>query len=150
MTYSDLDRDTIFLAEVAYAEASDQGQDGIRAQIWSVINRHNAGKWYSRKTLAGCVMLAYAYSAMNTEDKNRVRAVETTLMDPFMAICLFEAAAAIAGTSQDPTGGGTHYYRQGTPEPSWVSGKNANGAQVATPAIFTVAVKDHLFFKGVT
>ncbi len=150
MTYTDTDRDTIYLGETAYAEASDQGQEGIRGQIHSVINRHKAGKWYSRKTLAGTVMAAFAYSAMNTSDPNRVRAAETPMDDFTMSLCMAEAAAAIAGTTDDPTQGATHYYRQGTTEPSWVSGKNANGAVVAQPAIFTVAIKDHLFFRGVT
>jgi len=143
------DRDTILLALTAYGEASDQGRDGIRAQVHSVLNRHRAGAWYSRKTLAACVMLGYAYSMWNDDDKNRVRVCEASLDDPTMKICIEEVEAAIAGKTQDPTGGATHYYVAGTPEPTWVSGKNKKGEQVAPPATYTTMIGAHRFYKGV-
>lgn len=146
---TDADRDRVVVSLTAFAEASDQGQTGIRAQIWSVVNRHNAGKWYSRKTLAGTCLAAYAYSAMNTTDPNRERAAETPTDDFTYSLCTAETDAAMAGTTNDPTEGATHYYRAGTPEPSWVKGLDANGKQVAPPAEFTVQINNHLFFKGV-
>lgn len=147
---TDADRDLLIIGMTAFDEASDQGQSGIRGQVHSVINRHAAGKWYSRKTLAGTCLLAYAYSALNTADPNRERGAETSMDDPVYQLCMAEAAMAIAGTTDDPTLGATHYYRAGTPEPSWVTGLNAAGVQVAPPATFTVQIKDHLFFKDVT
>lgn len=145
---TDLDRDTIILALTAYAEARSEGQDGIRAQVHSVINRHAVGRWYSRKTVAGTCLLGYAYSAMNTTDGNREAAAEVPMDDPWMTVCVAETQAAIAGTTDDPTQGATHYYRQGTPEPDWVSGVK-NGVQVAAGAIFTVQIGRHLFYRGV-
>lgn len=146
---TDADRDILFVAMTAYDEARGEGQIGIRAQIHSVINRHAVGKWYSRKTLAGTVFLGYAYSALNNTDPNREVGVETSLEDPIYQLCLTEAAMAIAGTSEDPSEGATHYYEQGTAQPSWVMGVNAAGAQVAPAAVFTAQVGKHLFYKGV-
>lgn len=144
------DRDLLLVGLTAFGEASDQGRDGIRAQVHSVVNRQRAGRWYSRKTLAACVMLGYAYSVWNDNDKNAARICEADMSDPVMVMCMEEAAAAIAGTTQDPTGGATHYYVAGTKEPSWVTGRNAKGEQVAPPATYTVRVGAHLFYKDVT
>lgn len=147
---NDLDRDIFHVGENAYAEASSEGRAGIRAQVHSVVNRHAAGRWYSRKTLAGTVMAAFAYSAQNTTDSNRVRAAECPMSDPIMQMCMEEAAAAIAGSTPDPTGGATHYYAAGTTEPSWVQGHNQDGERVAPPATFCGQIGKHLFYKDVT
>ncbi len=148
---SDLDRDITILALTAYAEASSEGVDGIRAQVHSVVNRFNVKRWYSRKTIAGTCLLQYSYSALNTTDPNRVRAAETPASDPVMATCFSEAANAISGITKDTTGGATHYYREGTKEPDWVSGINSvTKEQVAPPAAFTVKIGKHLFYKDVT
>lgn len=144
------DRDRIVVAMNAYAEARGEGRDGIRAQIHSVINRHAVGKWYSRKTLAGTCLLAYAYSAQNTDDPNRLAAAEADENDAVWQVCLDEAASAIAGVTQDPTQGATHYYAAGTPEPHWVRGVDPKtGAQVAQPALYCCRIGKHLFYRGV-
>jgi hypothetical protein len=147
---TDADRDILILATTAFAEASSEGPAGIRAQVHSVVNRHATGLWYAGKTLAACCLLPYAYSAWNTADHNRVRALETATSDPVMATCLDEAALAISGKSLDPTDGATHYYVQGTTEPDWVSGiDHKTGAAVAPPAVFTCQIGRHLYYKGV-
>jgi len=138
---TDADRDQLIIALTAFEEASDQGQDGIRAQIHSVVNRHAAGKWYSRKTLSGTCLLAYAYSAWNTTDQNRERAVETPMSDVVMETCMTEALWAMSGVSKDPTDGATHYFVAGTPAPSW--------SDPATGSVFTVQIGQHRFYKSV-
>lgn len=136
---NDADRDLLIVSMVAFDEASDQGQEGIRAQIHSVVNRHAAGRWYSRKTLAGTCLLSWQYSALNDGDPNRERGAETSLSDEIYQLCMAEAAMAIAGASEDPTAGATHYYRVGTKVPVWA----------AAPAVQTAQIKDHIFFKDV-
>lgn len=148
MIVSAQDRDIFMLALVAYAEASDQGQDGIRGQIHSAINRHKTRAWYTGKNIAATLLHPYAYSCMNSNDPNRVRAVQVDTDDFIWLLCMEEAEAAFAGTSDDPTNGATHYFKNGSPEPNWVSGKK-DGKQVAPPAIFTKQIGDHLFYKGV-
>jgi len=135
------DRDLIIVAMVAYDEARGEGQEGIRAQVHSVVNRHNVGRWYSRKTLAGTCFLAYAYSALNTSDPNREVGAEVLIGDPIMSLCIAEVAAAINGTTDDPTDGATHYYAEGSSLPKW--------ADPANGAVFTQKIGKHLFFKNV-
>lgn len=136
---NDADRDLLIVGMVAFDEASDQGPVGIRAQIHSVVNRHNAGKWYSRKTLAGTCLLGWQYSALNTDDPNRERGAETSMLNATYQLCMMEAGMAISGQTKDPTGGATHYYRQGTSVPAWAS----------APAEMTVQINDHIFWKNV-
>lgn len=154
---TDLDRDLFVVGVNAFDEASDQGLPGIRAQIHSVINRHNAkdasgkARWYARATLAGTVTAPYAYSAQNTLDPNRERGMETPMDNAIMQMCLSEAKQAIAGYTADPTAGATHYYAEGTPEPSWVKGIDPkSGTSVAPPASFCCKIGKHLFYKDVT
>lgn len=144
-----VDRDIFIVGVTCYCEASDQGQDGVRAVAHAIVNRHKAGKWFSGSTLAACCVLPFAFSSWNTKDPNRTRAMGTSPQDAVMAMCLQEAAAAINGDTIDPTDGATHYYADGTQKPSWVSGKNDKGEQVAPPAIFIKQIGKHLFFKDV-
>ena len=58
------DRDKIVLLITALAEARGEGAMGLRAQIHSVLNRHAAGKWYSRKNLAACCLAPYVITCM--------------------------------------------------------------------------------------
>ncbi len=147
---TDQDRDILFVAITAYAEARSEGRDGIRWQVHSVVNRHATGRWYAGKTLAGTCVLGYAYSAWNTTDRNHVIACETPVDDPVLAICLEEATAAVTGTTDDPTSAATHYYVSGSPVPDWVSGINSkNGAVAAPPAVFCGQQGKHLFYRGV-
>lgn len=148
--YDDYDRDVLFLGLTAYAEASSEGQDGIRAQIHSVLNRWQEKDWDAGETVASTCMRAYAYSAWNTTDPNRVRALSVPMGDKIIQMCISEAEGAISGTTQDPTDGATHYYREGTPEPDWVSGiRKFDGKRVAPPATFTIQIGHHLFYKNV-
>ncbi len=142
------DRDRFFLAFVAYAEARNQGQEGIRAQIHSVLNRHKEGDWDAGKTISATLFKPYAYSAMNSKDPNRVAAACVDMDDFMWQLCMAEAEAALLGTSNDPTDGATHYYLGGTEEPDWVTGI-VKGVQVAPPAVFCKQIGKHLFYKSV-
>lgn len=142
------ERDVFLLALVAYAEARSEQQAGIRAQIWSVLNRHDAGKWYSGKTIGETLFKPYAYSALNTTDPNRGKAVSVDWNDPVWQLCRTEAESALAGLTADPTSDATHYFVAGSPEPDWVSGVR-DGKQVAPAATFCCQIGRHKFYKGV-
>lgn len=136
-----VDRDIFIVGVTCYCEASNQGQDGIRAVAHSISNRHKAGKWFSGTTVAACCLLPYAYSSWNTKDPNRLRAMSTSPLDQVMAMCLDEAKLAVTGDTFDPTDGATHYYADGMEEPDW--------AKPETGAVFTVQIGQHRFYKGV-
>lgn len=136
------ERDILIMTMTAWDEARGEGQDGIRAQVHSVINRFQAGRWYSRKTLAATCLLGYAYSAWNSNDPNRVASAEVPMDEPLMALCRAEVTAAVSRETQDPTNGATHYYAvsMATP-PTW--------ADPATGSKFTVQIGKHMFYKDV-
>jgi N-acetylmuramoyl-L-alanine amidase len=146
---TDADRDLLMLALLAYAEARSEGQDGIRAQIHSTLNRHRARKWFSGATLAETIMMPYAYSAMNTDDPNRRAAMRDAMAGQLMTLCMGEAVAALAAATEDPTGGATHYYADGTREPTWVSGIRSDGTRAAPAATFCKQIGRHRFYTGV-
>lgn len=136
------DRDILIMTMTAWDEARGEGQDGIRAQIHSVINRFNAGRWYSRKTLAATCLLGYAYSAWNSNDPNRVASAEIPLDEPLMTLCRGEVTLALLDGSEDPTNGATHYYASTMPAPpAW--------ADPATGSKFTVQIGKHRFYMDV-
>jgi N-acetylmuramoyl-L-alanine amidase len=140
---NDTDRDVLIVATTAFCEASGEGAEGIRAVCWSIVNRHRAGKWFSGKTLAGCCIIASQFSSWNTGDPNRRRALETPLSDPIMSLCVKEAEDAIAGASEDPTHGATHYFNPNAVSaiPAWAV--DGSGAQI------TGRIGNHVFLKNV-
>lgn len=138
---TDLDRDIVILSMTTWQEARGEGQMGIRAVAHTIINRHVVGKWYSRKTLAGTCLLAYAFSGWMTTDPNHEASAEVPSSDPIMVMCISEVANAIGGLTTDQTGGATHYYADGTTVPDW--------ANPATGSIFTTQIGRHRFYRGV-
>ena len=146
---NDRDRDQFILAVTADCEAANQGDDGLVAVLWSIINRQRAGKWYSGKTIAATCVMADAYSSWNTSDTNRVRVLSTGVADPTFFKALTLAGQVLDDLIPDPTLGATHYYATTMIEPGWVTGYNADGEQVAPPATFTVQINQHRFYKGV-
>lgn len=149
---TDRDRDAFILAITADCEAADQGDDGLVAVMWSIQNRHRAKKWFSGKTVAATCVIPYAFSSWNTEDKNRVRALSTGVSDPVLYRALQLADQVLSEFIPDPTNGATHYYSTKIMKepPNWVSGDNPKTPGIdAAPAIFTVQIRDHRFYKGV-
>ena len=136
-------------ARTVWGEARDQGVSGQLAVAWAIVNRHAVGKWYSSASIAACCLYPYAFSSWNVGDPNLPQILHLPETDNGLAGCRAAVNAAINGAQVDPTGGATHYYVAGSPEPSWVTGINAQGVQVAAPALFCVQIGAHLFFKGV-
>lgn len=136
-----VDRDIFIVGVTCYCEASDQHVEGIRAVAHSIVNRHQAGKWFSGTTLAACCVFPYAFSSWNTKDPNRLRAMGTSPQDQVMGLCLDEAKMAIAGEIPDPTDGATHYFDSSMAPPTW--------ADPSTGSIKTCTIGRLNFYKGV-
>lgn len=144
MDVNNATRDAFILTVTAYCEDSGGGRDGIRAVIHSIINRHNAKKWYSGKTIAACCLMAFQYSSWNTTDPNRVRVLSIDWdKDQVMAVVAEEVGLALSGVTNDPTNGATHYYAPKAVKevPKW--------ALPASGAIQTADIGGQLFFKNV-
>lgn len=140
--------DLAIASRTVWAEARNQGPAGMTAVAWAIVNRRIAGKWYSDASLAGCCLHPWAFSSWNEGDPNGPQALRVAETDPLLVYCAGAIQAALTG-GEDPVGGATHYYAEGTTEPSWVTGKSTSGIQVAPPAVFCVQIGKHIFFKNV-
>lgn len=134
---------TIFDREIAartvWMEARGEGHDGIQAVACVIVNRVRAGRWFSGRTMAECVLLEYQFSCWNTDDPNRRQMALLADNDSLLEDCRLAISGALAGSVPDPTHGATHYYDGRMKEkPAW--------AAHATP---TADIGHHLFFAGV-
>lgn len=133
--------DLAIAARTVWGEARNQGDDGMTAVAWAIANRQNAGKWYSRPTLAETCLYPYQFSCWNAADPNLQQCVRVLEADLILAYAARAVQNALDGTTTDPTSGATHYYAAGTAVPAW--------ADPATGSIFTVQIGRHLFFRNV-
>lgn len=117
-----------------------RGKVGI---AWTVRNRvHHSGHYWWGDDWEEVVLKKYQYSAFNPGDPNAYRFPKDPKSDPDWAQTLQIAEDVYNGTIADPTGGATHYHRWDmNPKPPWVEGP--------PPAVFTVQLGDHMFYKGV-
>lgn len=136
-------------ARTVWMEFRGEGSDAMLAGAWSIINRHNSGRWYAGKTLAQCCLYSalvggkYSnfgqYSSWNTDDPNRMSMACVADDDPLLTECLSYVMDALQGDGSDPTGGATHYYANTLPAPpAW-----------AATGTFTVQVGKTRFYKNV-
>jgi hypothetical protein len=125
-------------ARTVFAEARGEGQEGMRAVAWAIVNRHDSGKWYSGESLAECCLMPFQFSCWNTNDPNRIAAARIADNDPLLALCRGYIQSAMLNAGDDPTHGATHYVAETIPLPEW-----------AKNAMQTAHIGRHIFFKGV-
>jgi N-acetylmuramoyl-L-alanine amidase len=141
--------DIQILKRTCFGEAADQGDEGMLAQAWSMVNRRHAGRWYSGTSYAEMCLLAIAadepqydcwlsHNAARQPIADWLRTVNTPDDDPVMLRCEAAVMAAINGTQFDPTGGASHYYDISIPAPLWTVG-----------AALTLALGKLRFYKDV-
>jgi len=129
-----LDRE--IAAATAKMEAENQGPLGIRAVMHTFFNRLQFAPKYG-STIADICLRPWQYSCWNTADPNRHRLAIANDDDPILADCL-TAYDEVAGGSDDPTQGATHYIADGITPPQWV-----------TEAKQTVKIGTQTFYKDV-
>lgn len=120
--------DTEVLAMTMWGEARGEGEEGMRAVAYVVLNRaahHN----YWGASVAEVCRKPYQFSCWNLNDPNLDKMRRVTLSDPQFAIA-FDIASTLLGRakgrvqwSQDPTKGATHYHEWSLqPMPRWARG----------------------------
>lgn len=117
-------------------EASGEGEDGLLAVAFVLVNRVHDGRW--GPNLASVVLAPEQFSGWNTHDPNRRRIAGMKTAD--RAILLANAALkkALSG-APDPTCGATHYYSVDMPSPPpW-----------AAKGHFLVQIGKHRFYNQV-
>lgn len=132
-TGADLDA----LARTAYGEARGEPLGGIVAVCWVAVNRLRAESWFGRSIQEVC-MKKYQFSCWNEGDPNLPLLLAVTGDDAAFRRCLGAAALVLSGDLPDPSGGATHYYRDGSEVPSW-----------AESMVPTITIGHHKFFREV-
>ncbi|HZZ81618.1 MAG TPA: cell wall hydrolase [Gemmataceae bacterium] len=125
-------------ARTCWMESRGEGQAGMQAVAWAIVNRHDKGKWYSGHTIAECCLMPFQFSCWNTNDVNRVEVARLPDNDTVLDMCRHYVQAAMLYAGPDPTDGATHYVADTIPLPDW-----------AAKATQTAHIGNHLFFKDV-
>ena len=125
-------------ARTVWAEARGEGELGMRAVAWAIVNRHDVGKWFSGETLAECCLMKYQFSCWLAHDPNYTLIARLPDDDRTLDECRGFIQAAMLAAGDDPTEGATHYANLDVCSPAW-----------AANATVTVKIGHHKFFKGV-
>lgn len=130
--------DVDIMARTIMGEARGESEEGKIAVGWVIKNRVNAGKWFSGDVYEVC-RKPYQFSCWNQGDPSRVVILAARTGDPVFDECIDVARRVLSGSVPDPTGVATHYYANYISKPAWAD----------SPAIFTVKIGVHLFYKNV-
>jgi spore germination cell wall hydrolase CwlJ-like protein len=140
--------DLPIMALTAYGEARSQSVLGLVAVLCVLRNRLAAGRW--GMTLTDVALAYRQFSCWNDEDPNLPKLVALAAAigggqpkpdDPTLDVCLYLAERVIRGELRDPTGDALFYYAASMPKPP---------AWAAPPAIRTVVIGAHSFYRNVT
>lgn len=139
-----VDWQTEIAARTVYAEASNQGSEGMQAVAHVLVNRMLSGKWGS--TLGEVCLYAAQFSCWNAylsgkgpkpiNNPDRMRVAKAPDTDPILVECRAHVQAALDG-EPDPVKGAMFYERVGVNAP-WRAGK--------TPI---VTIGAHEFFDNI-
>ena len=109
-------------ARTVMGEARGEGDDGMLAVAWVIINRFKANAWYSGETIAGTCLKREQFSSWNPNDPNYSLLCNLPDTDSTLTACRNFVLEAINGMGQDPTNGSTFYHADTmNPYPSWAS-----------------------------
>ena len=138
------DHDTLTLARTIFGEARGEPDDGKEAVANVVVNRLKSGRFPRKasdpKTIAGVCLERFQFSCWNADDPNASKIANLqTGSSPVFDTCFAIAQRAVGGTLADRTDTATHYHADTISPPNWT----------APPAIMTVKIGHHVFFKNV-
>lgn len=127
-------------ARTVWMEARSEGEQGMKAVAFVIVNRHDAGTWFSGQTLTECCLIPYQFSCWNTSDPNRIAMARLDDDDSILSNCRNYILDSVAKNVDDPTMGATHYLNPSSIQslPSWVYA-----------ATKTVQIGRHVFYKNV-
>lgn len=126
------------MARTAIGEARGEGDVGMQAVMWTIVNRFTAKKWFSGQSAAGTALKAAQYSCWLQHDPNYGLITNIQPEVGLFALALKWAANVAAGIIPDSTLGATHYFADSIAAPDWVQG-----------ATFTAKIGRHSFYKDV-
>jgi len=128
MTLSEYDLHLMTLTIAGEARGEDW--DGKIAVGHVIMKRFNNPGWWSRNrddipddTIAAVCADPYQFSCLNANDPNVRYLILLPPTAPVYLECRAAALAVLTGRAPNPTGGATHYFKTGTPEPKWAAGR---------------------------
>lgn len=130
-------RDIDVLARTVYGEARGEGDLGMLAVAWVVVNR--ARKY--RLGIAEACLKSIHFSCWNNareNDANQLSMMTADIGDKLFARAMQAALEAAHGLFPDPTEGATHYFNPRLVRPDWASGHADY-----------VTIGNHRFYKGI-
>lgn len=137
-----MDSDTDILARTLYGEARGEGIEGMQAVACVVMNRCALAAdhpHFGDGSPSSACRAPYQFSCWNKDDPNLRIILNVDETDPFFAQAVQISNSYVnEGYKQDPTGGATYYFAEGSPVPDWAKGK--------TPC---AVIGKHTFFKGI-
>ncbi len=121
-------RDVEITARTAWGEARGEGELGMLAVCWVVVNRANiAAKWllqhperqfhplYGFGTPDSAALRPWQFSCWNRDDPNRAALLAVGPADRAFATACRLAKVAVHREIEDPTNGATHYHTIAAP-----------------------------------
>lgn len=124
------------LARVIWGECRGTDADEARAIAHVVVNRAARPGWWGT-TVKECCLKAKQFSCLNPGDPNLPKILTGNFRDGAWATCILEAADALLGASQDPTGGAISYHAANmSTYPSW-----------AKELTKTARIGSHIFYR---
>ena len=103
-----------------WREARNQDHATKVAVAWTIRNRTSRPMWWGRD-YPSVILKPWQYSSFNAADPNSQKFPRAD--DPSFEDCLIAAEAVFTGTTEDPTGGATHYYDRSldSKPPTWAN-----------------------------
>lgn len=119
------------LAYTLLGEAAGEGREGMEAVMWTIRNRAESGRYPDNPAAVATQKDSrgvHQYSAWNTKKSggNAPKSRFSTSSPEFKE-ALEVAQRVMAGEVQDPTGGATHFYAEGSPKPNWFEAEGPAG-----------------------
>jgi spore germination cell wall hydrolase CwlJ-like protein len=113
------DEEADLVARTVYGEARGEPFQGKLAVAWVIKNRADNPRWWGNNIKDVCMRHAQ-FSCWLPGDPNREKCEAVTDADLAFVDCQAATASAFKELMPDPTWMADHYYRIGSPEPSWV------------------------------
>jgi len=120
------DQDLTVMAKTLYGEARGEGQAGLEAVAWVILNRSKR----RNKSVSDICLAPKQFSCWNESDPNAKKLeslrIENDPENPAYLRCIATAAGVLAGDIQDRTSGSDHYHTSDI-SPSWARDMDLRG-----------------------
>lgn len=112
-------------------EAAGEGEEGMAAVLWSMVNRSNSGRYPSDLAAVATQKNSKGVHQYSTWNKKSLGGnspdTRFSTTSPEFKRALGVIDRVLSGTVKDPTGGATHFYAKGSAKPYWFEAEGPAG-----------------------